>query len=47
MNEAGKIPCSLIMGKSRVSPLIPVTIPRLELTAATVSVKVANLFKKE
>ena len=47
MNEAGKIRCSLLMGKSRVSQLKPVTIPRLELTASTVSVKVTNLLKKE
>ena len=31
--------CSLVMGKSRVAPIMPTTIPRLELTAATVAVK--------
>ncbi|XP_068206285.1 uncharacterized protein [Palaemon carinicauda] len=35
------------MGKSRVSPKKVVTIPRLELTAATVSVKVAQHILKE
>ncbi|XP_066955789.1 uncharacterized protein [Macrobrachium rosenbergii] len=35
------------MGKSRVSPKRVVTIPRLELTAATVSVKVAQHILKE
>ena len=35
------------MAKARVTPLKAVTIPRLELTAALVSVKVASLIKKE
>ena len=44
---SGEIFVSLIMTKSRVSPLQDVTIPRLELVAATVSVKVANLIRRE
>ena len=47
MNEKGRNHESLVIGKSRVSPLKPVTIPRLELTAATVAAKVANLVKRE
>jgi hypothetical protein len=35
------------MGKARVSPLKSVTIPRLELTAALVSVKVSNLLRQD
>ena len=35
-----RIHCSLVMGKSRVAPLKTVTVPRLELTAATLAVKV-------
>ena len=35
------------MGKARVVPLKTATIPRLELTAATVSVKVASMRKEE
>ena len=47
MDENGKIHVSLVIGKSRVSPLKPITIPRLELTAATVAAKVADLVKRE
>lgn len=43
----GKVHCSLLMGKSRVVPLRPITIPRLELCAAVVSVRVSNLLSKE
>ena len=43
----GSIHCSLLVGKSRVSPLKPVTIPRLELTAATVAVKVGRMLESE
>lgn len=46
-NTQGKIHCSLVMGKSRVTPVKPVTIPRLELTAAVVSVKVSEVIKRE
>ena len=35
------------MGKSRVTPSKPITVPRLELTAAVTSVKVGTFLKKE
>ena len=42
-----RIHCSLVMGKSRVAPLKPVTIPRLELTAAVVASKIGCVLRKE
>ncbi|XP_044169286.1 uncharacterized protein LOC122953433 [Acropora millepora] len=47
VDENGRIHCSLVLGKGHVAPLRSVTIPRLELTAATVSVGVANVLKEE
>ena len=46
-NEQGEIYVSFPMGKSRVAPVKSVTIPRLELTTATTSVKVRNMLVKE
>ena len=43
VDENGRVEVSLVMGKSRVSPLKPTTVPRLELTAATLSAKIAAL----
>ena len=47
INEFGTIHCSLLIGKSRVSPIKYVSIPRLELTAATLSIKMSKLIKNE
>ena len=43
----GDIHCCLIFGKSRVAPVKYVSIPRLELTAATLSVKISMMLKEE
>ncbi|XP_026015330.1 uncharacterized protein LOC113016608 [Astatotilapia calliptera] len=46
-NEEGDIHCALVMAKSRVAPTKVTTIPRLELTAAVISVKTSNVLKEE
>lgn len=43
----GNIACSILLGKARVAPLKTVTVPRLELTAATVAVKLHKQIKEE
>ena len=43
----GNIACSILLGKARVPPLKTVTMPRLELTAATVAVKIHKQIKEE
>ena len=46
-NENGDIHCCLIFGKSRVAPVKYVSIPRLELTTATLSVNISMMLKEE
>lgn len=46
-NEEGDIHCALVMAKSHVAPTKVTTIPRLELTAAVISVKTSGMLKKE
>ena len=46
-NEKGDIHCAFLMGKARVAPVKSMKIPRLELTAATVSVRVGEMIAKE
>ena len=42
VNYKNCVHCSFLLGKARVTPLKPVMIPRLELTATAVSVKVSQ-----
>lgn len=46
-NSSNQIHCSFVLGKARIAPLKPTTIPRLELMAATLAVKVDTMLKKE
>ena len=47
VGNTGRIHCSLVIGKAHVAPLKCMTMPRMELVAATLSVKISVLLKKE
>ena len=47
LDESGKVHCSLVMGKAHIAPLKYITIPRMELVAATLSVKISVMLRKE
>ena len=47
INSHNEVHCSLVMAKSRVTPLKPITVPRLELTAAVVSTKISAFLQEE
>ena len=47
VDDKGNIHCAFLMGKSRLAPLKAMTIPRLELTAATTSVQVGGMISRE
>ena len=47
LNQSGQVHCTLLIGKSRVAPLKSVSIRRLELTAATLFVKISQMLKSE
>ena len=46
-NNLGQVKCSFVMGRSRVTPVKPITIPRLELSAAVVAVELVQMLKRE
>ncbi|XP_071837463.1 uncharacterized protein [Apostichopus japonicus] len=45
--EDGAVHCGIVMAKAHLAPLRQVTIPRLELTAATLSVKLDTMIRRE
>ena len=46
-DKSGKVHCSFLMGKSHLAPAPMTTIPRLELLAAIVSLRLDQMLKKE
>jgi hypothetical protein len=47
LHDDGTVHCAFLIGKSRTCPLKPISIPRLELQAATLSVKMYKVIKEE
>ena len=47
VDNTGRIHCSLVIGKACVVPLKCMTMPRVELVAAILSVEISALLKKE
>ena len=47
VDEKEKIHCSIVMDNSMVRPLKYISIPRLELVAATLSVKISVTLRRE
>ena len=46
-DSEGRTHCSFLMGKAHLAPIKAVTVPRLKLTGATVSVRLGEIIKKE
>ena len=47
VDAESKVNCSFVMSKSRLAPLKSLSVPRLELTAATLAVKLDKMLRKE
>ena len=43
VDDQGNITCSLVIGKSRLAPIKPVSVPRLELSGAAVACRLYEL----
>ena len=46
-DDSDRVYCTFLMGKARLAPIKFVTLPRLELTAATASIRVGELLRRE
>lgn len=46
VNAQHEVHCSFVMGKSQLSPLKPVTIPRMELSAAVLSTRLDRMIRQ-
>lgn len=47
VNNGEDVHCAFLMGKARVAPLNATSIPRLELTAAVLAVRLDQFLRKE
>ena len=46
-DDISQVHCSFVMGKAQVTPLKPVTIPRLELMAGLLSIRISASLQEE
>ena len=46
-DTSDQIHCAFVMGKARLAPLSEISIPRLELTAAVISVRLSKIIQEE
>ena len=46
-SDSGRIHCSLLIAKSKLAPVKQITIPRLELSAAAVAVRLDRMIRRE
>ena len=46
-DENSRIHCAFVMGKARLAPVREISIPRLELTAAVISLKLSKIIREE